>query len=195
MKQLISVILVSSLAACTSLSDTPTFEQLDWKPKKISVENCPDLSGQYISPDAYDYEYIFPNRKIGKGIFNGDPNIRQRDQFLEIIITIQSRPDGVLIHANNGRNHVETFTPYDGIKFGCHDGMLVSRFIGGRIGGAESGKCVGISYGEYQTYLNSDSDALVVRNARERCGTFGALAHLPPSKEIVALPVVFRRVR
>lgn len=195
MKQLIVAFFSSTLVACTSLSDTPTFQQLDWNPPQISAVNCPNLSGQYLSPDAYDYEYLFPNRDIGKGLFLGDPKVRQRDQSLEIIITIQSRPNGVSIRADNGRNHVETFTPYDGVKFGCQNGILVSRFIGGRIGGAESGKCIGISYGEYHTFLNTRGDAIVVRNSRERCGTFGALANLSPGKEMVARPVVFRRAR
>lgn len=194
MKQLIVALFASTLAACTSLSETPTFQQLDWNPPQLSAVNCPDLSGRFIAPSPNIYDQIFPRPAFSKGLF-ANSQIYQRDKALEIIITIQSRPNGVSIRADNGRNHVETFTPYDGVKFGCHNGMIVSRYIGGRYGGAESGKCIAISYGEYFTYLNADGDALVGHTARERCGTFGSLANLSPGKEMVARPVVFRRAR
>ena len=186
-----------TLNACTSLSPIPTVKELDWNPPQIFAKGCPDLTGRYIAPDAEDYRWIFPKDRPEKGLYGGNHKIYQRDKGLDIVVTVESRPNGIFIHANNGRNHVESFTPYDGVMVGCHEGVLVSRFIGPRGGGGETGGCTFFTYGERRTRLNQNGDIEVVYNQRERCGTFGAFKTLPVTKNYPgdARPYVFRRVQ
>lgn len=193
MKNLIIILCAMVLFGCASTSVTLSFQDLDWNPPDISNKNCPNLTGKYISPKPLLYDEIFPKPTISGGLFENN-KIYERDKELVVFVTIYSRPDGVLMRADNGRNHVEMFTPYDGVKFGCHGNMLVSRFIGGRTGGAESGRCTGILYGEYRTYLSADGHALVVRDIRDRCLSLSRpLMDRPPVREAHSIPTVFLR--
>ena len=196
MRILLGLSLLQTLNACTDLSPIPTVKELDWNPPRISATGCPDLSGRYVAPDAENYRWIFPKDRPEKGIYGGNPKIYQRDKGLDIVVTIESRPDGIFIHADNGRNHVESFTPYDGVMVGCHGGVLVSRSLSTRHGGgAESGACSSFTYGERRTKLNQNGDIEVVYNQRTRCGTFGSFASLPPTEDNTMGPYVFRRVQ
>lgn len=195
MRILFGLSLLQALNACTDMSPIPTVKELDWNPPQIFVSGCPDLSGRYIAPDVDYYPWIYPKGEPGTGIFDGNPKIYQRDKGLDIVVTVESRPDGIYIRADNGRNHVESFTPYDGVMVGCHDGVLVSRFLSTRHGGgAESGACSSFTYGERRTKLNQNGGIEVVYNQRTRCGTFGSFASLPPTEDNTMGPYMFRRV-
>lgn len=186
--------LLQTLNACTDLSPIPTVKELDWNPPRISVTGCPDLSGRYIGPDAENYRWLFPS--YSEKYLYSSHEIYLRDRELDIHVTVESRTDGIHIQADNGRNHVESFTPYDGVMVGCHDGVLVSRFLSTRHGGgAESGACSSFTYGERRTKLNRNGDIEVVYNQRIRCGTFGSFASLPPTEDNTMGPYVFRRVQ
>lgn len=180
-----------TLNACTSLTPIPTVSELDWNPPRISATGCPDLSGTYFIP-ARDKL----SAQIPLGV-PSSPKLFWRDKDLDVTLTIVSKSDGVSFKGVNARDSGEFFLHYDDVMVGCHDGVLVSRFIGSRGGGGESGACTFFTYGERRTSLNQNGDIQVVYNQRERCGTFGAFKTLPVTIDYSgdARPYVFRRVK
>lgn len=191
--RIILLLFATLLSACTEMLPPPNLHQLDWEPPQISSSGCPDLSGHYIlnSPKGGDARWLFLGEY--KDIY-GSYEISQRDQLLDVQITVESRSDGIYVKADNGRESVDSFTPYDGEKIGCLNHVLVSRYIGPFIRPGESGNCTSLSYGERRVSLNSDGDIVVIRSHRERCGTWGSLSGKTPTKYKGMPPFVFRRV-
>lgn len=190
MMRALLMFILATLNACTDLSPIPTVKELDWKPPRISATGCPDLSGTYFIP-AKD--------KLGAQIPLGvpsSPKLFWRDKDLDVKLTIISKSDGVSFKGVNARDSGEFFLPYDGVMVGCHDGVLVSRFLSNRHGGGtETGACSSFTYGERRTSLNPSGDIVVVYNQRTRCGTFGSFADLPPTEDNTMGPFVFRRIK
>ena len=181
------------LCGCTEMLPVPSREDLDWNPPTLSKTGCPDLSGRYLAPDNGNYRWIFPG--MSERSVYGTRDVYLRDKDLNIFITVESRQTGIQIRADNGRNSGESFTAYDGVDVGCHNGVLVSRYTGPFIRPAESGNCTSLSYGERRVHRNEQGDLVVVRTQRERCSTWGSLTRKPPSKESIMGPFIFRRVK
>lgn len=187
------LLLVTLLVACTEMLSQPNLHDLDWYPQQLFNSGCPDLSGHYIlkSPDGDDYRWLFLGEY--KALY-GSRETYLRDKDLDVDITVESRSGGIYVKADNGRNSVDSFTPYDGEKVGCQNSVLVSRYIGPFIRPGESGNCTSLSYGERRVFLSNNGDILVIRSQRERCSTWGALSGKTPSKSDEMPPFIFRRV-
>jgi hypothetical protein len=183
------------LSGCTEMMEQPTREELDWNPPTLSKTDCPDLSGQYLAPTpaATRYRWIFPSGSERE--LHPTREVYLRDKDLNIYITVESRPTGIRIQADNGRNVVESFTAFDGAGTGCYHGVLVSRYMGSLIRPGESGNCTSLSYGERRVLKNEQGDLVVVRTQRERCGTWGSLTSKASSKESTMGPFIFRRLK
>lgn len=181
------------LTGCTEMMATPTLDQLDWNPPHLSVQNCPDLSGRYLVPASADYRDVFP---VGseRELF-GSRDVYLRDKNLEIYVTLSNGVTAIIVEADNGRNHVQSTTKYDGITVGCYEHMMISRFVGRVNSPGESWRCTSLLYGEKRIYLNAQKDLVVEFERRERCGAFGRLADMQPKQNIIASPVVFRRAK
>jgi hypothetical protein len=187
------LLVVLLLGGCTEMMEQPTREELDWNPPTLSKTGCPDLSGRYLAPHNDNYRWIFPNGSERE--LHPSREVYLRDKDLNIFITVESRPTGIQIRADNGRNAGESFTVYDGVNVGCHNGVLASRYTGPFIRPAESGNCTSLSYGERRVHRNEQGDLVVVRTQRERCSTWGSLTRRPPPKESTMGPFIFRRVK
>ena len=189
---LLSILLLSG---CTEMLPEPSREELDWNPPTLSKTGCPDLSGRYLAPQpsATTYRWIFPVRSEKELHTSREEYLLEKD--LNVFISINSQPTGVKIRADNGRSAVESFAVYDGTDVGCHDGVLVSRYIGPYIRPGESGHCTSLSYGERRVSRSTNGDLVVVRTHRERCSTWGSLKSKASSKEESMGPFIFRRIK
>jgi len=183
-----------SISACTEMFPPPNLQELDWAPPTISINGCPDLSGHYIlkSPKGNNYRWLFLGEY--KALYESQ-EIFHRDKNIDVAITVESRSDGIYVKADNGIESVDSFTPYDGQKVGCQNGILVSRYIGPFIRPGESGNCTSLSYGERRVSMSSNGDIHVIRSQRERCSTWGPLTAKTLSASDEMPPFVFRKAR
>lgn len=189
------LLVMTLLSGCTEMMEQPTREELDWNPPTLSKTGCPDLSGRYASPEPANISYrwafpfgfekeLYPSREI-----------YLRDKNLNVFIVVESQSTGIRVQADNGRNSIQSFAPYDGLDIGCHNGILVSRFVGRPIRPGESGNCTSLGYGENHIYLNENRDLVIASFRRTRCSTWGSLKKQDPKERIAARPTVFRRLR
>ena len=182
------------LVGCTEMMEQPTREELDWNPPTLSKTGCPDLSGRYLAPKpgSITYDSVFPHGH-GKELYPS-AEIYRRDKDLNVLVTVESRPTGIYVQADNGRSRSESFAPYDGEDIGCHGDKVVSRFVGQLVRPGESGDCSHVGYGESRLSINSTGDLVVEFSQRTRCSTWGSLKNQKP-KVITAKPEVFSRIR
>lgn len=104
-----------------------------------------------------------------------------RDREMDVVLTVESRSDGIYVAATNGRERVDAFTRYDGVLVGCAGGVLVSRYVRKPVQHPESGVGVSVSYGEYRiSRAGENGDIQVVGSHRVRCGRWGGLASTAP---------------
>jgi hypothetical protein len=195
MTRWLAIAALALLAGCTEMMEVPTADKLDWNPDRLSASGCPDLSGKYLAPKpaATSYRWAFPSGSERE--LHPSREIYLRDKDLNVYISIESRQNGIRTEASDGRNHVESFSLYDGKMIGCQSGTLVSRFVYPLRRPGESGGGTCLSYGENRASLNSHGNLVIVFARRQRCSTWGALANRSPISETVAAPSIFQRIK
>lgn len=176
------IVLISLLvvAACTTFYPPPSVSELDWSPPSISSSGCPNFTGRYVakSPDGASYRWLLLDEV--RSLYSSRETYL-RDREMDVVLTVESRSDGIYVAATNGRERVDAFTKYDGVLVGCAGGVLVSRYVRKPVQHPESGGGVSVSYGEYRiSRAGANGDIQVVGSHRVRCGRWGGLASKAP---------------
>ena len=168
------------VGACTAFYPPPGVSELYWNPPSISSSGCPDFTGRYVakSPDGASYRWLLLDEV--RSLYSSRETYL-RDREMDVVLTVESRPDGIYVAATNGRERVDAFTKYDGVLVGCAGGVLVSRYVRKPVQHPESGGGVSVSYGEYRiSRAGANGDIQVVGSHRVRCGRWGGLASKAP---------------
>lgn len=175
-------VLISFLVvgACAAFYPPPSVSELDWSPPSISLGGCPDFTGRYVAKSPYGASYRWLLLDEVRSLYSSRETYL-RDREMDVVLTVESRSDGIYVAATNGREGVDAFTRYDGVLVGCAGGVLVSRYVRKPVQHPESGGGVSVSYGEYRiSRAGENGDIQVVGSHRVRCGRWGGLASTAP---------------
>lgn len=168
------------VGACAAFYPPPSVSELDWSPPSISSGGCPNFTGRYVAKSPYGASYRWLLLDEVRSLYSSRETYL-RDREMDVVLTVESRSDGIYVAATNGRERVDAFTRYDGVLVGCAGGVLVSRYVRKPVQHPESGGGVSVSYGEYRISRAGESgDIQVVGSHRVRCVRWGGLASTAP---------------
>lgn len=133
-------------------------ESLFWDPKRIQAENCPDISGAYLVRE----EQLFASRPaIPLGI---SPKSRR-----DVTLNIKQTNGGISFIGESKEQFGEHHEKIDGETLGCSNGSVIRRWTPRLINGAESGRCLGVTYGESHWRLDNKGNLEARDIVRTRC--------------------------
>ncbi|MFI9653006.1 hypothetical protein [Guyparkeria halopsychrophila] len=146
----------------TPIPKNPDRESLFWDPREIQVAKCPDISGTYIIRE----EQLFTTRPaVPLGLF---PKKNDKNSS-DVLLIINQTSQGISFTGKTKETSGTHYEELDGEELGCSHGLVVRRWSPHLINGAESGKCLGVSYGETHWRLDSQGNLEAREIIRNRC--------------------------